>query len=87
MIDNGGKWIGIYHVDPDGTEFKDTMKNLRETLEVSLEPTMPCKLRGETCSDEIRTLQGQDAPVSSKPMNPRDRTLKRLNKEIMRSCG
>ena len=35
---------GIYFIDPEDTEFKETIKNAREKLETSVAPAMPCKI-------------------------------------------
>ena len=56
-LDNARKLKEIYFVDPDGMEFKDTMKNVRDKLNVSLETAVPCKLRSaslscESCGDK-----------------------------------
>ena len=66
-LDNARKLKAIYYVDPDGMEFKDTMKNVRNKLNVSLETAMPCKLRSASLSVKpavinIPTPEGQDTP-------------------------
>ena len=33
---------GIYFIDPEDTEFKETIKNARQKLETSVAPAMPC---------------------------------------------
>ena len=46
---------GIYVIDPDDTEFKDTMKNARKKLEIPIDSDMPCKVEnlghGKTCGE------------------------------------
>ena len=42
-LQNGRKFRGIYFVDPEDTEFKETIKNARKKLETSVAPAMPCK--------------------------------------------
>ena len=42
-LDNVRKLRGIYYVDVEDMEFKDTEKNARKKLEVQLESAMPCK--------------------------------------------
>ena len=37
------KLRGIYFIDPDDEEYKDTLKNARRKLERPLAPAMPCK--------------------------------------------
>ena len=39
------KLRGIYFIDPEDTEFKETIKNARRKLETSVALAMPCKLR------------------------------------------
>ena len=38
------KLRGIYFIDPDDTEFKETIKNARKKLETPVAPAMPCKI-------------------------------------------
>ena len=33
---------GIYFIDPEDEEFKETIKNARKKLETSVAPAMPC---------------------------------------------
>ena len=42
-LDNARKLRGIYFIDPEDTEFKETIKNARKKLETSLAPAMPYK--------------------------------------------
>ena len=42
-LDNVRKLRGIYFIDPEDTEFKETIKNVRKKLETSVAPAMPCK--------------------------------------------
>ena len=43
-LDNARKLRGIYFIDPEDTEFKETIKNARKKLETSVAPAMPCKI-------------------------------------------
>ena len=43
-LENARKLRGIYFIDPEDTEFKETIKNAREKLETSVAPAMPCKI-------------------------------------------
>ena len=51
-LDNVWKLRGLYFVDPEDTEFKETLKNARK-LEIPIEAVVPCKIRKsqhrETC--------------------------------------
>ena len=43
-LENARKLRGIYFIDPEDTEFKETIKNARKKLETSVAPAMPCKI-------------------------------------------
>ena len=43
-LENSRKLRGIYFIDPEDTEFEETIKNARKKLETSVAPTMPCKI-------------------------------------------
>ena len=57
-LDNARKLRGIYFIDPEDKEFKETIKNARKKLETSVAPAMPCKIM-ENCgsggSDKNKT--------------------------------
>ena len=42
-LENARKLRGIYFIDPEDTEFKETIKNARKKLATSVAPAMPCK--------------------------------------------
>ena len=42
--DNARKLIGIYFIDPEDGEYKETIKNARKKLEVPVEPAVRCKM-------------------------------------------
>ena len=42
-LDNARKLRGIYFIDLEDKEFKETIKNARKKLETSVAPAMPCK--------------------------------------------
>ena len=49
---------GIFFIDPEDTEFKETIKNARKKLETSVAPAMPCKIMkksGSGGSNKIKT--------------------------------
>ena len=50
---------GIYFIDPEDKEFKETTKNARKKLETPVAPAMPCKIMKNNCgsgaSNEIKT--------------------------------
>ena len=43
-LDNARKLRGIYFIDPENKEYKETIKNARKKLEMSVAPAMPCKI-------------------------------------------
>ena len=58
-LENARKLRGIYFIDPEETEFKETIKNARKKLETSVAPAMPCKIMKKNCgsdgSNKIKT--------------------------------
>ena len=42
-LDNARRLRGIYFIDPEDKEFKETVKNARMKLETPMAPAMPCK--------------------------------------------
>ena len=47
-LDNARRLRGIYFIDPEDKEFKETIKNARRKLETPMAPAMPCKT-SKTC--------------------------------------
>ena len=43
-LENARKLRGICFIDPEDTEFKETIKNARKKLETPVAPAMPCKI-------------------------------------------
>ena len=57
-LENARKLQGIYVIDPEDTEFKETIKNARKKLETSVALAMPCKIMkdcGTGASNKIKT--------------------------------
>ena len=48
-LENARKLRGIYFIDPEEKEFKETIKNARNKLETSVAPAMPCKIMKKNC--------------------------------------
>ena len=44
-LENARKLRGIYFIDPEDKEFKETIKNARKKLETPVALAMPCKIR------------------------------------------
>ena len=42
-LDNARRLRGIYFIDPEDMEFKETTKNARKKLATPMAPAMPCK--------------------------------------------
>ena len=60
-LDNAGKLRGIYFIDREDKEFKETIKNARKKLETPVAPAIPCKIMknnkncGSGVSNKIKT--------------------------------
>ena len=57
-LENARKLRGIYFIDPEDTEFKETIKNARKKLETSVALAVPCKIMkncGSGGSDKNKT--------------------------------
>ena len=57
-LENARKLLGIYFIDPEDTEFKETIKNARKKLETSVAPAKPCKIMkncGSVASNKNKT--------------------------------
>ena len=50
-LENARKLRGIYFIDPEDKEFKETIKNARKRLETSVAPAMPCKIMKNNCGN------------------------------------
>ena len=79
--ENARKWRGIYFIDPEDTEFKETIKNARKQLETSVAPAMPCKIM-KNCGSGA---SNQNLRVFWKPVNPQECVWKNLYRNIMRT--
>ena len=58
-LENARKLRGIYFIDLEDKEFKETIKNARKKLETSVAPAMPCKNMKNNCgsggSNKVKT--------------------------------
>ena len=63
-LDNARRLRGIYFLDPEDKEFKETIKNARKKLETPMAPAMPCKTSKQCKHGEIR---GKTNEIKSKP--------------------
>ena len=62
-LDNAGRLRGIYFIDPEDKEFKETIKNARKKLETPMAPVMPCKTSRRCKHGETR---GKTNEIKSK---------------------
>ena len=53
--DNARKLRGIYFIDPEDKEFKETITNARMKLETPMAPAVPCKTCKKSKKGEIRS--------------------------------
>ena len=58
-LENARKLRGIYFIDTEDKEFKETLKNARWKMEKAVAPAMPCKIMTKNCgsgaSNKIKT--------------------------------
>ena len=56
-IDNARRLRGIYCIDPDDEEYKETFKNARRQLERPMAAAMPCKRKAQTSTTKLVAKQ------------------------------
>ena len=61
--DNARRLRGIYFIDPEDKEFKETIENARKKLETPMAPAMPCKTSKKSKHRETR---GKTNEIKSK---------------------
>ena len=71
-LENAQKLRGIYFIDPEDKEFKETIKNARKKLETSIAPAVPCKFMKICGSDGSNKIKKQNLRVFWKLMNLRE---------------
>ena len=54
-LDNARRLRGIYFIDPEDKELKETIKNARRKLETPMAPAMHCKTRKKSKNGETRS--------------------------------
>ena len=87
-LDNARRLRGIYFIDPEDKEFKETIRNDRKKLETPMAPAMPCKTSKKSKHEKPVArpmIPNQNLGVSWKPVNPQDCVWKNLYQIIMRS--
>ena len=56
-LDNARKLRGIYFIDPEVKEFKETIKNARKKLESPIAPAMLCKIMKKNCGNGEKSIK------------------------------
>ena len=88
-LDNVRKLRGIYFIDPEDKEFKETVNNARKKLETPMAPAMLCKTSKKNKHGKTRgktnDISNQKLRVSWKPVNPQECVWKNLYQNIMRT--
>ena len=54
-LDNSRRLRGIYFIDPEDKEFRETIRNARKKLETPMAPAMPCKTCKKSKHGETRS--------------------------------
>ena len=88
QIDNARKLRGIYVIDPEDKEFKETIKNARKKLETPMAPAMPCKIskNNQNCGMVINTVRtNQNLRLFWKTVNLQGRVWENLYRIIMKT--
>ena len=87
-FDNARRLRGIYFIDPEDKDFKETIKNARKKLETPVAPAMPCKIskNNQNCGMMINPIRSnQNLRVFWKPVNLQDCVWKNLYRIIMKT--
>ena len=87
-LDNARKLRGIYFIDLEDKEFKETMKNVRKNLETPIAPSMFCKTCKKTSMRRPVArlmISSLNLHVSWKPVNPQECVWKNLYRNVMRT--
>ena len=87
-LDNARRFRGIYFIDLEDKDFKETIRNAHKKLETPMARAVPCKTskkskHGETVAKPMSS--NQNLRVSWKPVNPQDCVRKNLYRIIMRT--
>ena len=73
-LDNARKLRGIFFIDPEDKEVKETIKNARKKFETPVAPAMLCKIikRNNNCGSGASNKSNQNLRVFWKPVNLQD---------------
>ena len=58
-LDNARKLRGIYFIDPEDKEFKETIKNARKKMETPVARAMPCKIMKNCGNDGSNKIKNK----------------------------
>ena len=84
-LDNARKVRGIYFIDLEDKEFKETINNTRKKLETPMALAMPCET-SKTCKHGVNPMtSNQNLRVFWKPVNPQDCVWENLYRIVMRT--
>ena len=86
-LDNARKLRGIYFIDPEDTEFKETIKNARKKMEIPVAPAMPCKIlkNNKNCGSGASNKIKQNLRVFWKLVNLQDCVRENYCRIIMKT--
>ena len=84
-LENARKLRGICFIDPEDTEFKETLKNARKKLETSVAPAMPCKILKKNCGSGGSNKVKKNLRVFWKLMNTKECVWENLYRTIMKT--
>ena len=89
QLDNARKLRGIYSIDPEDKDFKETIKNARKKLKTPTVPAMPCKIMKSilNCGSggSNKKIEKKDLRVFWKLMNLRDCVWEIQNRNITKT--
>ena len=74
-LDNARKLRGIYFVDRDDMEFKDTMKNARKKMDAPQEFALPCESRSTSGNNLLEGAQGSNPLATHSTRKPTTFTI------------
>ena len=86
LDNNAWRLRGIYFIDPEDKEFKESIWNARKKLETPMTPSMPCARHARKVRTVARLMiSSQNLRVSWNPVNPQDCVWKSLYRTTMRT--
>ena len=88
-LENARKLRGIYFIDPEDEEFKETIKNARKKLETPMAPAMLCKIikSNKNCGSGASIKSKQNLRVFWKLVNLQDCVWENDCRHIMKTIS